>query len=637
MNNQSNLLKPMLAIAFALTTLSGLGQATLPSPETTAPPERPIISGRVAEWFFWPDYALPGPDRQIARPMPSVAQQGVHNLGTLPPERLLLNHRPTERWRDLLPADKLPDGPFTVEYWISYHVDQPVGANLMVYNQETAARPSWCFGFYQGELYLRHHGTTEVIPAMEIKSGKINYLYDQSNYRRGLDRYWHHLVAVFDQNATRVFHNGEQRESLEVKARDFTAPENAVLELAAYLENEPHMELANLVKYAAIYDRPLDHEEIDAAFEDHRELVELGIHFRDHFHFTTGAPHVAMPGKDHVYLVWETDRPAAATVHWGETSEMQNRLDLPNDGKRNRKVKIEGLRPNQEYHYQVTLETERQHRLDSGALMFRTAVEPGDPITFAAISDTEARPHVNAHLADLIWSETPHLVVNVGDLTDGGRHDQRVEWTHEYFAAMGHLMARTPFLPVMGNGEDDFVWFDRYHQTSAPEISYYNYVYGDVEFFVLDSNLGKRDAEQPEFRKRQRTWFETALKASKARWKIVAHHHPVLFDRYPMIVSDFVDLYEKFGVEIVLVGHHHNYRRSWPLHQDQPVENHGVVYIQLGGGGGNRSYRPKNPDLRWAKTYQGYGYSMFWIHGDQLAYAMYDDRGGMRDYFSITK
>ena len=143
--------------------------------------------------------------------------------------------------------------------------------------------------------------------------------------------------------------------------------------------------------------------------------------------------------------------------------------------------------------------------------------------------------------------------------------------------------------------------------------------------------------DQPSFREDQRAWLDAALRQSDAKWKIATHHHPVLSERYPELVSDFVDLYEVHGVDLVLVGHHHNYLRSWPLQGDMPVAEDGVIYIQLGGGGGNLSDRPRQPDLRWAKTYQGYGYSIISVFGDQLDYRMHDDQGALRDTLTIKK
>ncbi len=600
-------------------------------------------TGLVGEWLFWPDYGLPGRDYVApVRPTP-MRESEVKISERLTSERLWFGQRATDRQRNLIEPDELGRGAFTVEFWVSYHVDQPIGAAAMLFSGDHNRDALWQFGFWQGDVVFTLGEDGLDVPTMELKSSVVEQDLEAQPYKRGVTRYWHHLVGVFDGERLRFFHQGELRDEVELPAfsqlvdQFLPLPDDAEFEIAGYLGNEPHMELGNLLKRAALYDRALTGDEIRERFDQHRELVRKGVHFRDFFHFTTSAPHLSMATTSSITISWETDRPASAVVRYGATEEMGESIALGMSDGRMQSVEIDGLEPNSRYFYEVEAHDADGQSLSSGLLQFRTAVEPGDPVVFAAISDTEARPHVNARLADLMWRESPHLIVNAGDLTDGGRHDHRAEWTHEYFAAMGHLMARVPVLPVMGNGEEDFVWFDRYHLTSATEVSYYNYVYGDVEFFVLDSNLGKRDETDPAFRERQRVWLEDALAQSTARWKVATHHHPVLSERYPDIISDFVGLYEEYGVDLVLVGHHHNYLRSWPLEGDTPNLEGGITYVQLGGGGGNLGGRPSVPDLRWAKTYQGYGYSVVSVLGDHLDYKMYDDDGAMRDAFVLRK
>ena len=596
-------------------------------------------SGMMGEWSFWPDYTLPGRDAVTATSSDqadTTADAAVPISERLSPSRLWFGQHATHRERGLLDADRLPQNAFTVEFWVSYHVDQPIGAAVLAFDSDRNQPALWQFGFWEGDVHFTRRSDALSVPTMELKTKIVEQDLESGVYKRGVDRYWHHLVGVYDGQALKVYHQGELIAEQQASGRRLRMPDGAEFEIAAYLGNEPHMTLGNLVRDVAIYDRALSTTEIVERFQDHKELVDKGVHFRDRFHFTTAAPHIAFPETDNIQIVWEADRPHSALVEWGTTKALGNSMRLEPAEERMRKVRLEGLSTNTTYYYRVTLFDSNETELNSGLLSFRTAVEPGDPVVFAAISDTEARPHVNAHLANLIWRETPHFLINAGDLTDGGRHDQRVEWTHEYFAAMGRLMARMPVLPVMGNGENDFVWFDRYHADRGPGRSYYAYRYGDVEVFVLDSNLTARD-DDPQFRQQQRDWLARSLQESDAKWKIATHHHPVMMDRYPEVVSDFVDLYEAYGVDMVLVGHHHNYLRSWPLKKDTPDLQAGITYVQLGGGGGNVSDRPLQADLRWAKTYQGYGYSIISILDDQLHYRMYDDSGAMRDSFQLVK
>ncbi|MEO1661129.1 MAG: metallophosphoesterase [Pseudomonadota bacterium] len=634
------MLRPVLALCATAICLLFVNVANAHPGHVEAPAEavleRPALApdGLIEEWLFWPTYILPGRAGVVSNDIPISETVAPPLSDRLSPQRNWIGQFATDRQRRLLEVERLPEGDFTVEFWVTYHVDQPVGAAAMAFDADHNRPAIWQFGFWQGDVHFSVGDAALNQPVMELKSSKVEQDLGGGAYRRGVDRYWHHLVGVYQGDKLRLYHQGDLLAETD-GATLLPYPDGIEFEVAAYLQRESHMEIGNLIRNVALYDRALSVSEIAGRFEDHRELIDKAVHFRDHFHFTTAAPHVALPSTNSIQLTWEADRPHAALVEWGTTPALGNSKRIARSNGRMVKTQVSDLQPNSAYYYRVTLDDGAGNEVNSGLLSFRTAVEPGDPVVFAAISDTEARPHVNAHLADLIWRETPHFLINAGDLTDGGRHDQRVEWTHEYFAAMGHLMAQLAVLPVMGNGEHDYIWFDRYHADRGPARSYYNFRYGDVEIFVLDSNITERD-EQPNFRAEQRAWLDAALAASDATWKIATHHHPVLSERYPDLVSDFVDLYEAHDVDVVLVGHHHNYLRSWPLIGETPTDD-GVVYVQLGGGGGNLSDRPQQPDLRWAKTYQGYGYSLFSVIGNRLEYRMHDDNGALRDIMTLEK
>jgi 3',5'-cyclic AMP phosphodiesterase CpdA len=100
---------------------------------------------------------------------------------------------------------------------------------------------------------------------------------------------------------------------------------------------------------------------------------------------------------------------------------------------------------------------------------------------------------------------------------------------------------------------------------------------GLVEAFVLDSNVVNLA---------QRRWLERALRTSKAPWKVAVFHHPAWtcggYFSNAAVVRLWVPLLERYGVQLVLSGHDHNYQRFVP--------RRGVTYVVHGGGVG--SYYP---------------------------------------------
>jgi Icc-related predicted phosphoesterase len=99
---------------------------------------------------------------------------------------------------------------------------------------------------------------------------------------------------------------------------------------------------------------------------------------------------------------------------------------------------------------------------------------------------------------------------------------------------------------------------------------------GDVLLVGLDSNhVGDPD---------QRAWLERTLAAATERWRIVVVHHPPYSAGYQgssdEVRAAFVPLFERFGVQLVISGHDHDYQRSVPIN--------GVTYLVTGGAAGTR-------------------------------------------------
>lgn len=100
---------------------------------------------------------------------------------------------------------------------------------------------------------------------------------------------------------------------------------------------------------------------------------------------------------------------------------------------------------------------------------------------------------------------------------------------------------------------------------------WYSREIGDVLFIGLDSILASAG--------NQVEWLEETLAASSARWKIAAMHHPPysagIHGSEKSVRAAFTPLFEKYGVQLVLSGHDHDYQRS--------LEQNGVTYVVSGG------------------------------------------------------
>jgi tartrate-resistant acid phosphatase type 5 len=202
----------------------------------------------------------------------------------------------------------------------------------------------------------------------------------------------------------------------------------------------------------------------------------------------------------------------------------------------------------------------------------------------------------------------PVRLIAVGDFGVGG-NTQR-----QFGAAVRRFEARNPadYLVTLGdndytaspvnfrvNWEESFGWAEqaglevagvlgnhdlavergRYQYDSLNMPSrYYRRAVGGVELYLLDSN--GVDAAQT-------AWLRRTLARSRARWRIAVLHHPPFtcgsHAPHAEVRRQWVPLFERYRVRLVLSGHDHNYQRFAP--------RRGVRYVVHGGGSPTKLYR----------------------------------------------
>jgi 3',5'-cyclic AMP phosphodiesterase CpdA len=135
----------------------------------------------------------------------------------------------------------------------------------------------------------------------------------------------------------------------------------------------------------------------------------------------------------------------------------------------------------------------------------------------------------------------------------------------------GVLDRRTRLVAALGNhdvlSEDLAALLDA---LGAPG-RWYSERFGPVQVVVLDSNR----ATDP----RQRAWLEETLAGGEVPWTIAVLHHPPYsagsHGSDEASRAAFAPLFERYGVQLVLAGHDHDYQRTRPIG--------GVTYVVSGG------------------------------------------------------
>jgi len=285
-----------------------------------------------------------------------------------------------------------------------------------------------------------------------------------------------------------------------------------------------------------------------------------------------------------------------------------------------------------------------------GAVVFEAEAQVRKPGAHRMIvfGDAADGSKGQAAIAQAVLAARPDAVFITGDLVYGrGRAaEYRTVFFPFYNSEAVPLLRRVPFLGVPGNHDVPFAnypdaaaYFAYWSQplngpalkagdrsaapvvpglhdavvaasgAAFPRMASFSFDYGKVHWTVLDSNA-YTDWESPTLK----AWLEADLKAAKAAtWRIVALHHPLFQssrthfdDQWMRPISPVL---EKYGVDLVLAGHVHNYQRSAPLRfrptriglRGRPVEGEftvdeafdgqritharGIIHIVTGAGG----------------------------------------------------
>ncbi len=354
-------------------------------------------------------------------------------------------------------------------------------------------------------------------------------------------------------------------------------------------------------------------------------------------------PYLQNVTRNGITVMWETNVPSSSAVEFGLSARFGHQVQ--NDAfVKIHEVRLDGLEPQTTYFYRVVSRDRAGTTLASDTLSFQTAVLPNTAFAFGVVGDSRTYPDRWHKIADLVWAERPNFVLHVGDVVTNG--DVKEQWVREFLVPAATLFGRVPFFVAIGNHERNAHWFYDYMSNPPPE-NYYTFRYGNAEFIVVDTN--DRKGLQPGGE--QYRWLVKALESSKATWKFVAHHHPPYSSdendygdayRGPTTLGDpevrqLVPLYEKYGVDIVWVGHIHTYERTWPIRKGRVDEKHGVIYIQAGGGGAE--LEDFAPTRSWftAKLLRDWQYCLVTIHGHTLVMMAYDIDGRLYDYLKLQK
>ena len=264
-------------------------------------------------------------------------------------------------------------------------------------------------------------------------------------------------------------------------------------------------------------------------------------------------------------------------------------------------VELGNLQPGKIYDYRIGYGDDRGlwHKLQTSLLSTFEALIFTDPQS-ASYSGWKSlvRTAVDKH-------PKAELVLMLGDLVDNGEDAQ--QW-HDWFSDISPLAENYPIAPVLGNHETYTLdWKVRMpeaylHFFVLPKVEparyqnqFYSFDYGDVHFMVLNDVDNEMKAFQPDMQKDQIEWLRKDAASTKKKWKVVMVHKDFL--QYSFLTRKtprpegfshegkvYMPLMDELGIDVVLSGHLHTYRRRVRLRDFKP-DPQGTLYLMCGLAG----------------------------------------------------
>lgn len=238
----------------------------------------------------------------------------------------------------------------------------------------------------------------------------------------------------------------------------------------------------------------------------------------------------------------------------------------------------------------LPVESPHQYRVrsaagDVGPHVFRVGRARGERFRFAAFGDTRTGHRVHRALIESMAREAVDFVVHSGDLVEFGGVEE--QW-QLFFRIERPVIARAPLMAAIGNHDESRRGlFRRYFLLNdwAGGRRYAFHDWGDVRVVLVDSEIKlRRGSAQYEF-------IEAALAEGAARDQLMVmslHYPPYSSGSHgsnPEVAEVLDEIAPRFGVELVLAGHDHNYERTKKIN--------GVTYMVAASGGAN--IRPVSP------------------------------------------
>jgi tartrate-resistant acid phosphatase type 5 len=263
-----------------------------------------------------------------------------------------------------------------------------------------------------------------------------------------------------------------------------------------------------------------------------------------------------------------------------------------------------------------------------------TAVAQSTTIKFAAFGDIGNTSN-SAAVAKLTRGQSVQRIMMLGDLCYGSQPlATQINANYSAEKAAGKLR------PSLGNheysdacgGGNNASGYRAYFSLPNNE-RYYDFKYGPVHFFVLNSN--SQEPNGVNATSKQAVWLKGKLAASTSPWQVVFFHHPPYSSGGEHGSTTYMQWpFEAWGADAVLSGHDHDYER---ILKDVNGDGAKIPYFVSGLGGKSRRSFGTTVAGSVKRYSSGYGALIVTATSTSMKFEFRNTSSSLIDSYSIAK
>ncbi|MCR8655803.1 purple acid phosphatase family protein [Paenibacillus endoradicis] len=306
-------------------------------------------------------------------------------------------------------------------------------------------------------------------------------------------------------------------------------------------------------------------------------------------------------------------------------------------------VQLDSLGENMSYTYRVGGEDKK---LRSDNAIFNIYNADQEQFSFIHVTDSQGETENDFK----VWGQTlekaistlpeAQFIVHSGDMTEDPNVEQQWKW---FFQFSKSLMGR-PFMPTIGNHEQLNEEASSYHTHFTMPLNGANKLIEETSYYFEYSNMLYISMNTEGDIDEQTNWLEQVLEKHPQKWIVVSMHRGVYGGSRFNEADDWVQLFDKYGVQLVLQGHNHEYSRSYPLIDGEAVDGQsntiteGTVYVTMNASG--TKFNEKKKDKKYQAVHFQNELQMFGtvtVSATELIYNAYDINGDLLDSFTIEQ